>query len=210
LERFAESLRAKAEKIEGFKKYLEKNPKSWAKQMRSRYEDDKRFNGEEQPVVGVTWFAAVAYAEWLNELHRATSNQQPATNLFRLPNEEEWEWAASGGKRKYPWAVDKEPDETRANYGDKVGQTTPVGTYPAGATPEGVIDMAGNVWEWCENLYGDGAVFGEEARALRGGSWAHKAAYLPCSIRLRFNPGSRYTIAGFRVVCVISPSFLKL
>ncbi len=205
LEQFAESLRAKAEKIEKFKKYLEANPKAWAKQMRSENDDDKRFNADDQPVVGVTWFAAVAYSHWLNELQiaqKAERKEQRAKGemSFRLPNEEEWEWAASGGKRQYPWTDDKEPDDTRANYGEKVGQTTPVGSYPDGATPEGLMDMAGNVWEWMENLYGEGAVFGKEARALRGGSWLDTADYLRCAARVSAHPDSPWDFGGFRLV----------
>jgi len=191
LGQFAESLRAKAEKIEGFKKYLEKNPKTWAEQMRSRYEDDKRFNGEDQPVVGVTWFAAAADSHWLNE-------QQRATRIFRLPTETEWEWAASGGVREYPWGKD-DPDDKRANYGENVGQTTPVGNYPNGATPEGLMDMSGNVWEWMENLYGKGA-YTPEARALRGGSWSYTTVNMPCAVRNDLHPGVLWSSNGFRLV----------
>jgi len=200
LGRFAESLRAKAEKIEGFKKHLEKNPKTWAEQMRSRFDDDKRFNGEDHPVVGVTWFAAVAYSHWLNEEgRRAKGEEREGEMIFRLPTETEWEWAASGGVREYPWGKD-DPDDKRANYGKNVGQTTPVGNYPNGATPEGLMDMVGNVWEWCENLYGEEAVFGKEARALRGGSWNDSSVFLPCAARNDFHPDGPWSDGGFRLV----------
>ena len=109
-----------------------------------------------------------------------------------------------GGKRKYPWG-DPEPDDKRANYGQKVGQTTPVGAYPAGATPEGLMDMAGNVWEWCENLYGKGATFGKDARALRGGSWSHHPLDLRCVSRYGSDPDGYWDDdLGFRVACLQS------
>lgn len=166
---FGQSLLEKAGKdnIEGMAGYLGKNPTEWAGKVRSRYHDDKRFNGDDQPVVGVTWYAAVAYCHWLTEMSARLRNPM----LFRLPQEQEWEWAAAGREkdgrlREYPWG-EPEPDDTRANYGGKVGQTTPVGAYPAGATPEGLMDMAGNVWEWQENWYDED----KAARALRGGAW---------------------------------------
>ncbi len=200
LGKFAESLLIKAKETKGFAKYLGEDPKQWAGKLRSNYDDDKRFNDDEQPVVGVSWFAAVAYCHWLNELQRAASNEPPATS-FRLPHETEWEWAASGGAREYPWG-DEPPDQPqlRANYASKVGQTTPVGSYPDGATPERLMDMAGNVWEWSENLFGEGAAFGEEARALRGGSWYDTSDDLRGVARGYVDPDIGLGNVGFRVV----------
>jgi formylglycine-generating enzyme required for sulfatase activity len=205
-ERFAQSLLAKAATIEGFAGFLGKNPEAWAEKLDSYH--DKRFNGDDQPAVRVSWFAATAYCHWLTELHQNghKSKNQNESYIFRLPIEEEWEWAASGGKREYPWGKES-PDETRANYGEKVGHTTPVGAYPAGATPEGLMDMAGNVWEWCENLYGPEAVWGKEARALRGGSWVNTTQFLACAARNDVLPGDWDVSVGWRVVCAASHSF---
>jgi formylglycine-generating enzyme required for sulfatase activity len=198
LEQFAQSLLAKAarEKIVGFTKYLDKDLRKWADNLRSIYDDDKRFNGDDQPVVGVAWFAAVAYCHWLTEMQNANAKMKNEKLMFRLPTEEEWEWAASGGKREYPWGPEK-PDDTRANYGEKVGHTTPVSAYPAGATPEGLMDMAGNVWEWMENPHPKY----KEARALRGGSWDNSSGILRCVARVNFLPDNRWGGDGFRVVC---------
>ena len=113
---------------------------------------------------------------------------------FRLPTEEEWEWAASGGTREYPWG-DDEPNDMHANFGEKVGHTTPVGAYPTGATLEGLMDMAGNVWEWMENRYNDD----EAWRAIRGGSWYYLTDVLPCANRLWYDPVNRDDNVGFRV-----------
>ncbi len=195
LEQFAQSLFANAKQTKGFAEYLGRDSKDWPDKLRSDYDNEKRFNGESQPVVGVTWFAAAAYTYWLNEQQRITSNQQPATRIFRLPNEAEWEWAAGKGQRKYPWG-NEEPDASRANYDRNVGQTTPVGAYPAGATTEGLMDMAGNVWEWMENRYDEK----REARALRGGSWINTAGDLRGVARNYIVPDVRGSNVGFRVV----------
>jgi formylglycine-generating enzyme required for sulfatase activity len=189
------------------KKYIEYLGKSqeWAGKLRSGYDDDKQFNGDDHPVVGVSWYAARAYCLWISclELAEKTGSDKielpKAANLYKLPVETEWEWAAGGGQRTYPWGNKPEPNEKLANYGQNVGATTPVGRYPEGATPEGLMDMAGNVWEWCENLYGEGA-FGKRARALRGGSWDGLDADLRCSARNYFDPDGWVRYVGFRLL----------
>jgi formylglycine-generating enzyme required for sulfatase activity len=201
--RFAESLLREAEKIAEFVDYLDEDPEQWADKLRSHYDDDKRFNDEEQPVVGVSWFAATAYCHWQSELQGVEGEGRREKGegdkmIFRLPTEVEWEWAASGGERKYPWGTTPERNEKLANFDEKVGQTTPVGSYPDGATPEGLMDMAGNVWEWCENLYGHEKY--KEARALRGGSWGASTAVLPCAVCDCNHPVNLWTSHGFRVV----------
>ncbi len=197
LNEFAESLVANAKPIEGMLNEIGEKPGKWMEQLISRYDDDKRFNGDDQPVVGVSWYAAVAYCHWLTELAGKTS---PEKVLFRLPNETEWEWIASGGKRTYPWG-EEERDEKRANYDSKVGQTTPVGAYPAGATPEGLMDVAGNVWEWMQNKYDEDSLY----RALRGGSWDDVPENLRCGARSFYSPDLWNSVfIGFRVVLVPS------
>ncbi|MDE3229032.1 MAG: SUMF1/EgtB/PvdO family nonheme iron enzyme, partial [Chloroflexota bacterium] len=125
----------------------------------------------DHPVVCVTWHDALAYAAWLTAL---------TGQRWRLPTEAEWEKAArwEPQERKalaYPWGDDF--DAARCNCATAIGQTSAVGAYPAGASPCGAADMAGNVWEWTSNLAADDA---SEARAdaepleiamLRGGSW---------------------------------------
>jgi len=105
-------------------------------------------------VTGVSWFEAAAYCPWAG---------------IRLANALEWDRAARGIEgREYPWGNEM-PDKTRANYGMKVGHPTPVGLFRKGATPEpeGVQDMAGNVWEWVADRYGETGKW----RSLRGGSF---------------------------------------
>lgn len=182
----------------------------------SYLKDDKRFNGEDQPIVGITWYAAMAYCNWLNKGQGAGGNEKM---IFRLPTEIEWEWAATGGKREYPWGNEK-PDETRANYGKKVDQTTPVGSYPAGATPEGLMDMAGNMWEWCLNAYDKSdfvldedrklltnwlKIKSDNWRALRGGAYYTDANRLRGSGRDSGNPADGVHNDGFRVCVAVEP-----
>ncbi|MCU0287973.1 MAG: formylglycine-generating enzyme family protein, partial [Acidobacteria bacterium] len=88
------------------------------------------------------------------------------------------------------------------NYGENVGATTPVGRYPEGATPEGLMDMAGNAWEWMANWYDKD----EECRALRGGSWLDPSVNLRCAARDYDYPWLVWGGSGFRVVCAFSPS----
>jgi formylglycine-generating enzyme required for sulfatase activity len=113
----------------------------------------------------------------------------------------EWEWAAGGEPdgsiRKYPWAKEKgKPNSNLANYDKNVGATTPVGRYPEGATPSGLMDMAGNVWEWMENLYSKK----KKDCALRGGSWDDFDIALRCSARFYYLPGNHWLLLrGFRV-----------
>lgn len=150
----------------------------------------------------MSWFAATAYCLWLSLLESGGKD----TGLYRLPKEAEWEWAAGGRcdkpdkplkARKYPWGDTPEPSSKYANYDNNEGATTPVGRYPDGATPEGLYDMAGNVWEWMENLYRED----KKWKSLRGGSWNNSSEYLACSYRnYGFNPDGRLSNIGFRVV----------
>jgi formylglycine-generating enzyme required for sulfatase activity len=157
-----------------------------------------------RPVVGVSWYEAVAYCAWLSgRLQREV----------RLPTEAEWERAARATTgRKYPWG-NEEPDSERANYSPgNVRHPTPVGLYPRGATPEGIDDMAGNVWEWVADWYGayekappknpKGPEQGA-ARVVRGGSWFNNPNDARAAYRFNLNPDGRLNIIGFRVVGVV-------
>jgi hypothetical protein len=146
---------------------------------------DEQVQHPNRPVTGVSWFEASAYCAW---------------DGVRLPTEAEWHQAARGlDGREYPWG-NNEPDETRANFGNRVGRATPVGLYPAGATPEGVADMAGNVWEWVEDWYQR-----RKKRVLRGGSFVNGPQELGTAFRGWGEPAYWFNDIGFRCLRKVVP-----
>ena len=189
---YRERLQELASAIKGFSDYLNKEP-ALAKRFVSYRDTDKRFNKDDQPVAGVTWYAARAYCLWLTLL-------ESDGGIYRLPTEKEWEYAAAGEEgRPWPWPKEKgEPNKTLANYNNNEGATTPVGRYPEGATPENLYDMAGNVWEWTEDLFQKD----KEWRAIRGGAYnSSNADALCCSSRLSNYPRNYLSNdVGFRVI----------
>lgn len=113
-----------------------KSPQSFESQRRFDYFNNPEF--KDYPVVYVTWGRAKTYCEWANR---------------RLPTEAEWERAGRGDDfRTFPWGEDK-PDWTLANFNFIVNDTSRVGSYPLGASPFGILDMAGNVAEWMNDYY---------------------------------------------------------
>lgn len=151
-----------------------------------RYWDDSRFNNPLQPVVGVSWYEAEAYCNWLKE---------QTGKSFRLPTEQEWERAARGRNGNiYPWG--KEFDARRANTSESdLNATTPVLMYPDGKSAEdAVIDLAGNVWEWTASLYSRN----EPYPVLRGGSFYLDAIDARCAYRFWIYPVYRLVYYGFR------------
>jgi hypothetical protein len=164
--------------------------------------DDPDFNDDDFPVVGVDWEDAQAYCQWLTEQEAKNKKQEAKSNanvVYRLPLEEEWEWAASGGKRKFPWG-DESPQQNRANFNDNdtVNGLSPVQAHPDGATPEGLMDMAGNVWEWTATWWDEK----KEQRAVRGGAGFNAAAALRCIAR-NGNANKPMRFAGFRVARIV-------
>jgi formylglycine-generating enzyme required for sulfatase activity/energy-coupling factor transporter ATP-binding protein EcfA2 len=194
VESYTKSLFSLAESIKDFSAYI-REEKSLATRFRSPFDDDKKFNKDDQPVLRPSWYAARAYCLWLSLLE----SESGETNLYRLPTEKEWEYAAGGKEsRKYPWG-DKEPSPTLANYNNNEGATTPTGRYPEGTTPEGLHDMAGNVWEWTDDWYNND----EDYHAVRGGAYfSSNPTALRCSSRNNLYPWVNLyiNVVGFRVI----------
>jgi len=164
---------------------------------------------ERHPVVYVNFRDAQAYCAWLTTKLIGRGSKGEA----RLPTEAQWEFAARGHEgRKYPWGNEPEPNEDLANFGEAIGDTTKVGAYPPGATLEGVHDLAGNVWEWCQDRYKDsyeGALPKDPpgpdsglSRVLRGGAFDYSSGGLRGAFRLYFHPVIGDEDVGFRVVFV--------
>jgi formylglycine-generating enzyme required for sulfatase activity len=148
------------------------------------------------PVTNVNWQQAVAYAAWAGG---------------RLPTEAEWEKAARGVHGLvYPWG-DQAPNLQVLNYNVQTGGTVPVASYPSGASPYGVLDMAGNAEEWVADWYDpnyyptspprnpQGPAQGD-LRILRGGSYVQNRAAVRAAVRAPISPNSEFATMGFRVV----------
>jgi len=190
------------------------------------------------PMVEVSWYGAAAYANWRSTEDGLTPCYDISTwacnynaDGYRMPTEAEWEYAARGGEKNpyyiYPWGDDL--DGSKANYwysGDPYEfgvypLTTPVGYYNGSQSPPGydmvnafgLYDMAGNVWEWCNDWYDEyyystspydnpiGPASGTY-RVLRGGSWnlTYDFAFVRCAFRYGYEPDYRGNSEGFRLV----------
>jgi formylglycine-generating enzyme required for sulfatase activity len=194
--------------------------------------DDPRWSLDNHPVIGVSWYEAVAYCRWLDErLHEA--ERVPVGLVLRLPTEAEWEWAARGPEgHRWPWG-----DEWQAGHCNgeeaKLGRTSAVGSFAAGAShvwrnlgakltaiepcQDTLFDMVGNVWEWCstrwqdtyplpdlDSEWGRDYLEGDEVRVLRGGAWWTDQAVCRGAARFRIFPVAGSSVGGFR--CCVSTS----
>ena len=167
------------------------------------WESDPYSDRSNSPVVGVSWYEADAYARFRGK---------------SLPSEAQWEFAARGAEgRTYPWGFTWRPNFL--NHGnvyspyydvsDGYKYSSPVTLFPEGANPQQILNLAGNVWEWCQDWYADysptdtfdprGPVNGKE-RIIRGGSWNGSVNYCRAFHRNKSNPELRYKDGGIRLV----------
>ena len=171
--------------------------------------------GDDHPVVYVSHADATRFCAWLSTQER---------HKYRLPTEAEWEYAARGEDgRKFPWGNQLETNDL-ANFADAnkklpwsdstldcgFEKTSPVGSFPRGASPFGLEDMAGNVWEWCLDCLGPykgkectqpQGPLGGAKQIQRGGSWKSRSASLRTSARAANSPAYSASDVGFRILC---------
>jgi formylglycine-generating enzyme len=168
--------------------------------------NDPAFSHPQQPAVGVSWYEAVGYCEWLT----ASSGRK-----FRLPTEAEWELAARGGSEGalFPWG--DTPPQLLPGYSERCAGDWKTGPEPvvrAEGNGYGLYNMCDNVHEWCSDWYAADyyAVSPEcnprgpesgSRRASRGGSWRHHIKMSRCAARSSIPPEFKYADYGFRVAC---------
>ncbi|MFQ5645719.1 MAG: SUMF1/EgtB/PvdO family nonheme iron enzyme [bacterium] len=162
--------------------------------------DNKDFSKKKQPAVGIGWDDANAYCAWLSQKKGFT---------FRLPTEAEWEKAGKGtDDRKYPWGNNWELDRCNNNE-NRSRRTCGVGNFKFGTSPYRLFNMAGNVWEWCQDWYDknyytvssytdpQGPSSGKK-KIIRGGSWKDNGNAMRVSKRCCADPGFKADNIGFR------------
>ncbi len=151
-----------------------------------RFWNDREWSCPNFPVIGVSWYEVNAFCDWLTRVRNDGK-------VYRLPTEEEWQFAAAGqNKRKYPWG--NEWDKNKCNcFETEIGKTSSVGIFKRGATQvTNIYDMSGNVWEWCSTV-------GCDNRVIRGGCWLNVARDVRSAVRSRLGPDFRDYYTGFRL-----------
>ena len=184
------------------------------------------YDPADHPVKHVTWYGAASFCDWRNAMEdlpltydgnwnpSAQNNPYEAIG-YRLPTDAEWERAARyADGRIYPWGDTSPSPCVQANYGVCLGWTSPVGSYPAGQSALGFFDLAGNAYEWVNDVHselGTGAVvdpIGPEqgtGRVFRGGSLNLSSYYLQSAFRAFNDPEFQAYAIGFRLCRTVQP-----
>ncbi|MBZ0294493.1 MAG: formylglycine-generating enzyme family protein, partial [Anaerolineae bacterium] len=184
--------------------WKQKESQNWAE---PRFWRDKKWNGEDYPVVGVSWYESLAFSNWLSAAVGATDR---LPQKITLPTEQQWQRAAQGDdRRKYPWG--RQWDVSRCNTEESnINRTTPVQQYEGkGDGPYGVVDMAGNAWEWCMTNWEDGSIdpTGNLWCVRRGGSCLLDNFYIRVAYRDPWTDlDERLKSQGFRLVYIYAIS----
>jgi len=171
--------------------------------------DDEGWSRRKMPVINVSWNDALEYTKWISRKIGLT---------FRLPTEAEWEKAARGNNgRKYPWG-NTFFNNGRACYNQEGTRSKSIGFYTSSVSPYGLLDMSGNVWEWCLDWYSEkfytnsptrnpNGPFSGSKRVARGGSWKDTIESLRCSNRNKASPIARNNALGFRLCLDIKKKY---
>lgn len=193
---------------------------AWRKDKNRSTQSRKPFNLPNHPAVGITWYECFAFCNWLEkminlqgfievQLSGVTKKLEGKFKL-QLPNEVEWEKAARGiDQRVFPWGNTFDSDLCNAKE-TGLRSTTAVGLFPSNASPYGALDMCGNTWEWCQNIWGwhyeekfDPILndpSGDAKRVVRGGGYENNRNLLRVSCRLGNIPNFSLDDLGFRIV----------
>ena len=182
---------------------------AWREQEQRTRPDDyaSAFQTPNHPRVGVSWYEAVAFCQWLQATFQPADFELPVGWQVRLPSEAEWVRAARHTDgRDFPWnPKDKAEPASRCNCREtQLGQTCAVGLFPSGHAECGALDMAGNAWEWCRTKWrddyhdyakkADDSLAGDSARGLRGGAWDFVTSDARCACRDWYEPDWSMTI----------------
>jgi formylglycine-generating enzyme required for sulfatase activity len=172
------------------------------------YWNDSKYGIPNRPVVGVTWFEAIAYSAWLNE-QLQSAGKLPAGYLVRLPTEAEWEKAARGTDGRYwPWG-NQWLDGYANTHATHLFTTCSVGLFSIDRAPFGALDITGNVREWCQSLLahypydpkdGRETIDANGERVIRSSSWYRGKYAARCAFRQSYPPDKYHSGLGFRVV----------
>lgn len=213
----------------GTRQYWTANGWAWKKSKTwPQFWKSSAFNGSDQPTVGVSWYEAVAFCNWLSTREGLTPAYDDSglarldSPGYRLPTEVEWEYASAKGapdqaERVFPWGDSPDAQNAVSNVPPSHAPRTENvdSRSPQGDTPQGLADMSGNVWEWCgDNFQGDPEIasgtdryyFVSDSRdqrfVLHGGSWV--ISFIG-GLHVKFRsfssqPGALYNAVGFRVV----------
>jgi formylglycine-generating enzyme required for sulfatase activity len=194
----------------------------WWKGLYEKYRKqemaDQHFKFANHPRENLSWYQAVAFCQWLSAklpldgwANTLSVSSEAETGIrtdwkIRLPTEWEWQYAATSGSPTddYPWGPDWEEGRHCNTKDSGLSRTTAVGMYPHGVSTTGVMDLLGNVWEWCLNKYSkpnNTEIASAARRVLRGGAWNLNPNFARCVYRNSNEPYSIYNNRGFRVVC---------
>ena len=211
------------------------NPVYWSEAIKEKYWTTAGFKGRydneprtapknygepytlhNHPVVGVSWYEALAFTRWLSEwlaIDRGQFVVNAVESVFRerlkagkikvvLPGEEQWEKATHGPDvSEYSWVGKFDPNKANTNE-TGIGSTSAVGVFPGGQSPYGLMDAIGNVWEWTASPYD------QSSYVLRGGAFYYNQDFARCVFRNRLSPLNWNINVGFRVVCIFSRASL--